>query len=85
MGLGTAGFPRINLLREIGIGHVLFHEIGHHIHTTMRPEHLEKEDVADRWAGKLNRTFIRKRYWHLLPLMVPALWVYRFARRREWI
>jgi len=48
----------------------------------MRPEHLEKEDVADRWAGKLNRDFIRKRYWYLLPLIMPALWIYKFARRR---
>jgi hypothetical protein len=85
LGLETASFPKVELLREIGIGHVLFHEIGHHIHATVRREHLEKEDVADRWAGKLNRNFIRKRYWYLLPLLIPTLWVYRFARRREWI
>ena len=84
LGLETAGFPKIKPLREIGIAHVLFHEVGHHIHATMRPEHLEKEDVADRWAGKLNRNFIRNKYWYLLPVMIPAAWIYKFARRHRW-
>jgi hypothetical protein len=84
-GLETTAALKIKLFREIAVGHVLFHELGHHIHATMRPEHLEKEDVADRWAGKLNRNFVRTRYWYLLPAILPALWVYRFARRREWI
>ena len=85
LGLEGARCTRINIVREIAFGHVLFHEIGHHIHATLRPEHLEKEDVADRWAGKLNRDFIRKRYWYLLPLIMPALWIYKFTCRRGWI
>lgn len=85
LGLDKSGFPKLKLLREIGIGHVLFHEIGHHIHATMRPEHLEKEDVADRWAGKMNHNFIRKKYWYLLPVIIPALRIYSFVRRRGWI
>jgi hypothetical protein len=32
------------------LGRVLFHEIGHHIHATQRPEHRQREDVADEWA-----------------------------------
>jgi hypothetical protein len=67
--------------RDALFGHVLFHELGHHIHRTIRREHTEKEDVADAWAGKLNANFIRKahRSW------VPVLKIYRFMRRRHWI
>jgi hypothetical protein len=85
LSLETTAGHRIKLLREIAIGHILFHEIGHHIHATARPEHAEKEDVADRWAAKLNRNFIRKKYWYLLPLIIPTFWIYRFSRRKEWI
>jgi hypothetical protein len=83
--LGLNGFPiRIPMLRDIIFGHVLFHDIGHHIHRTVRPEYDEKEDVADKWAGKLNGNFIRKKYWYLLPILTPALKVYKFMRRKQW-
>jgi hypothetical protein len=72
-------------LRDIVFGHVLFHEMGHHIHHTVRPEHNEKEDVADSWAGKLNWNFIRKRYWYALPLIIPLFKVYKLLRRKQWI
>jgi hypothetical protein len=75
----------VPILREIAFGHVLFHEVGHHIHRTTRPEHSEKEDVADRWAGKLNVNFIRKKYWYAMWFIVPAMKVYKFMRRRDWI
>lgn len=42
---------------------VLFHEVGHHVHTTVRPEFREREDVADDWGGKLTRNYFFKRYW----------------------
>ncbi len=66
-------------LRHVAFGHVLFHELGHHIHSTIRPEHTEKEDVADTWAAKLNLNFIRKTYWY----GVPVLKIYMFMRRRH--
>jgi hypothetical protein len=68
-------------MRDVIFGHVLFHEIGHHIHHTIRPEHNEKEDVVDTWAGKLNANFIRKTYWY----GPSVLKIYRFMRRRQWI
>jgi hypothetical protein len=77
--------PRIPLMREITFGAVLFHEVGHHIHHTIRPEHKEKEDVADLWAKRLIGNFIRKKYWYTLPVLIPALKVYRFLRRIEWL
>jgi hypothetical protein len=71
--------------REVAFGHVLFHELGHHIHRTIRPEHTEKEDVADQWAGKLNANFIRKKYWYAMPVIVPVAKVYGLMRRRRWL
>jgi len=72
-------------LRNVMFGHVLFHEIGHHIHYTVRPEYKEKEDVADTWAGRLNVNFVRKRYWYALPLIIPVSKVYKWLRRWHWI
>jgi hypothetical protein len=72
-------------LRELVFGHVLFHEVGHHIHYTIRPEYKEKEDVADKWAGKLTANFIRKKYWYALPIIVPAAKIYTSMRRRHLI
>ena len=76
---------RIPFVRELMFGHVLFHEVGHHIHHTIRPEHTEKEDVADKWAGKLNANFIRKKYWYAVPFLVLASRIYNFMRGRRWI
>jgi len=83
---GIKGVPlHVPFLRDLVFGHVLFHEVGHHIHRTIRPEHTEREDVADTWAGKLSANFIRKRYWYALPLLIPAFKVYKFMRRKQLI
>ena len=71
----------VPLIRDMVFGHVLFHELGHHIHSIIRPEYREKEDVADTWAGKLNTNFVRKTYWY----GVPVIKIYTFMRRRRWI
>lgn len=70
-------------LRNIGFGPVLFNELGHHIHYTIRPEYTEKEDVADSWAGKLTVNLIRKKYWYLVPLIIPCVKVYKMVRRKS--
>jgi len=81
---GLKGIPlRIPFLRKVVFGRMIFHEFGHHIHHTMRPEHAEKEDMADRWAWKLSANFIRKQYWYALPVLVPAFKIYRFMRRKR--
>lgn len=49
---------------------VLYHELGHHIHSTRRPEYRGKEDVADKWKAKLSREFFSSRYWYLFPVAV---------------
>jgi hypothetical protein len=58
----------IGLLCDVVLGHVLYHELGHHVHT-IRPEYREKEDVADNWAVRFSRNHVRKTYWFLYPLL----------------
>jgi hypothetical protein len=53
---------KLSFLRESALGDVLFHEIGHHIHFTTRPEYREKEDVADTWKVRLERIYLRGRH-----------------------
>jgi len=54
--------PMIPFIRTAIFGHVLFHEIGHHIDATVRPEFREKEDIADSWSKRLERIYFRDRY-----------------------
>ncbi len=53
---------RIPFSREARLGDVLFHEIGHHIHFTCRPEYREKEDVADVWKVRLGDNYNLHRF-----------------------
>jgi hypothetical protein len=53
---------RIPFLRESKLGDVLFHEIGHHIHFTCRPEYREREDVADVWKVRLQKHYGKDRF-----------------------
>lgn len=59
---GSGWLQRTNWFRETELSQVLFHEIGHHIHFTIRPEHREKEDLADVWKVRLQKKYIRQRY-----------------------
>jgi hypothetical protein len=45
------------LPRDLNLADVVFHEIGHHIHFAVRPEHREREDVADVWKLRLTRNY----------------------------
>jgi hypothetical protein len=72
---------RIPIFRDIIFGYVLFHELGHHIHSTIRPEYTEKENVADVWAAKLNLNFMRETYWYGAPLFKT----YYLLTRRKWV
>ena len=58
----------------------LFHELGHHIHRTQRPEYEGRENIAEKWSKKLSGKFIRERYWYLLPLAVPISLIIGLAR-----
>lgn len=82
MGKKFVWFP---FFRKLIFGHVFFHELGHHIHQTIRPEYSNKEDTADKWSRKLNRNFIRTAYWYALPLIVPIAKIYTLMKRKHWI
>jgi hypothetical protein len=69
----------IPILRTLNMADVLYHEIGHHIHKTSRPEFREREDVADAWKNKLERNLARSRYWFLAPLA----FVYRLFTKKK--
>jgi hypothetical protein len=53
---------KVPFIREGRLAGVLFHEIGHHIHYTVRPEYREKEDVADVWKVRLENGYYKQRY-----------------------
>lgn len=64
-------WSRMPFFRDILFSRVLFHEIGHHIHATARPEFREKEDVAERWQERLLRNYFHSRYRWLFVLATP--------------
>lgn len=66
---GYRWLHRTNWFRDVELSEVLFHEIGHHIHFTARPEYREREDVADVWKVRLERNYIRQRYGWIRPLI----------------
>ena len=74
---GISLHPLVPFLRTAVFGHVLFHEIGHHIDATIKPEFREKEDVADSWSKKLGKIYFRKRYGFPRPVGIVIAWVLR--------
>ncbi len=73
----------IRPLRELMFGQVLYHELGHHVHT-IRPEYREKEDVADDWSIRFSIQYLRKAYWYLYPFLWSTSKLYRaYSRIRK--
>jgi hypothetical protein len=70
----------IPFIRNLIFAEVFFHELGHHIHSTMAPEYNEKEDVADNWRKKLGRLYLRTRYWYLIIFFWPFI-IYRKVKK----
>jgi hypothetical protein len=68
-------WSRLPLIRELELGDVFFHELGHHIHAQHRPEFREKEDVAEAWKRKASGNYIWRRFWYLTPLFWVLKWV----------
>jgi hypothetical protein len=67
----------IPILLDMFFAEPLYHEIGHHIHATQRPEYKEREDVADEWSRKLCHPYFKRRYWYLIPLV----WIVKVFRK----
>ena len=68
--------------KEWLLAHVLFHEIGHHIHAVHRPVYEGKENVAEDWSGYLSGKFYRRRYWYAQPILYPLWALVRLLKRR---
>lgn len=62
---------RVGFISDIALSPTFFHELGHHIHKTQKPEHDEREDVANRWGSRLSKQYFWKRYWHIMILILP--------------
>jgi len=68
---------RSRMFREGKIADVLFHEIGHHIHFTTRPEYRDTEDVADVWLVRLRKNYLRGRRPVLRAIFFPIFFCLR--------
>ena len=76
-----ADFLRIPFFRDLAFCDVVYHELGHHVHKAVRPEHREREDVAEDWRKRFTREYLRRKYWYLLPIMYPLGLAVRLGER----
>jgi hypothetical protein len=67
-----SGVPRlvwsIPFFREMRFAETLFHEIGHHLNDTIGPLASGGEETAEAWRKRLLGLYLRKKYWHLVPV-----------------
>lgn len=72
---------RIPTLRDVFVGSVLFHEIGHHIHRHVLHGHGDPEAAAKDWGRTLLRQAMRRHTWYFLPIVRGTHWLLsRFVR-----
>jgi hypothetical protein len=83
-------FFRWRILRHMILARTLFHELGHHLHATQAPVHVEPETVAERWRMQLTREAFVRLHPKSTPLLRVAAallqplrgWLNRTHRRR---
>jgi hypothetical protein len=79
--------PRLQIARDVALGEVLFHEVGHHLHATIGSHASGNEAAAEAWERRLSRLHLRKRYWYLRPvvkaLRSAARLISDWSRRRR--
>jgi hypothetical protein len=68
---------RSRLVRSLTFAPTFFHEVGHHIHATTKPEHREPEDVADEWKRALTQRHLRRRHPIARIVLRPLVWLAR--------
>lgn len=73
-------FRKLQIYRDHTVGRVLFHEIGHHLETTIGSAGRTGEPAAEAWQERLWRQHMRQRYWYLRPLKFLFRWLGQFAR-----
>jgi len=72
---------RVPPVRDVLLGRALYHELGHHLQRGVHPEHRDREEVAEEWRRRLLRTYFRKTYWYLLPVLWLGVLVARVLPR----
>jgi hypothetical protein len=76
---------RVPPIRDVLLGEVLYHEIGHHAHHTVEREYREREAVAEDWARHLVRARIRRRYpWLYHPVNILMRLARTLAAAARW-
>jgi hypothetical protein len=71
---------RLPIARDMEVGRVLFHEIGHHLDATLGSIARPGEPGADAWEARLSRRYVRQRYGYLLPVARAVRFFARLAR-----
>lgn len=68
----VAGLPKpllgLQLARDVAVSRTLFHEIGHHLHTTLGSAARSGEATAEDWRRRLSRGHFARHYSYLAPL-----------------
>ncbi len=62
---------RLRCLMEIQLAMVLFHEIGHHVHT-LKPKYCDSELFANEYRDIKMKALIHNKYWYLILLIIPS-------------
>lgn len=73
---------RFGFFQNMVFSEVLYHEIGHHIHTLpqYKFKSSEREAFADKCRERLIGRLCLKRYWYLQPIIFPIRAGYRAVR-----
>ena len=63
-------FLLVPMFKNLAIGEILYHELGHHIHRRNEPGFRDnREAVADEWSDELLVEFFKQRYWYLAKVL----------------
>jgi hypothetical protein len=68
---------QVQFVRDLVVGRVLYHEIGHHLHETVGPAARGSEPSAEAWHWRLSRLHTRKQYAYIRLLVRPIRVVIR--------
>lgn len=58
--------------RDMAFARAVYHEVGHHLDCTIGAPAPSGETAAEAWMKKLARSYFRKRYWYLVPVLGPV-------------
>jgi hypothetical protein len=74
------GMTWLQVVRDLTVGRVLFHEIGHHLDATNRSVGRTGEHGAMAWERRLSRQYLQQTYGYLRPLRPVFKAAARFAK-----